>query len=62
MTNADLREVALAMRRDAVKVGTLSGLWDVIFDVEALVAGKPTLATRAEIERMASDYIARAKA
>ena len=39
-------------RTRAAKVGTMSGLWDLIFDAEAHPRGERALLDRATIERM----------
>ena len=48
---ADERLLAIAkrMRVLAEPVGPMHGLWESIFDIEALVAEKPTLLTREQI-------------
>jgi hypothetical protein len=46
------------MRKTASKVGSLHALWDVIFDIDALVQSRQTLVPREEIERMALQYMA----
>jgi len=38
----DLRELADKMRQIAAPVGSLHAWWDIIFDVEAFIAGQPT--------------------
>lgn len=41
MTNEELTAAAIAMRRRAQEVGSMSALWDVIFDAEHHAAGEP---------------------
>jgi hypothetical protein len=38
-----IRRLLPQVRAEAAKVGTMHGAWDLIFDVEALLAHKPTL-------------------
>jgi hypothetical protein len=39
----DLRELVGKMRDIAAQIGPLHAWWEIIFDVEAFIAGKPTL-------------------
>jgi len=49
--------VAKNMRKVAEPVGPLHGLWDTIFDYEALAAGKETfLAPEKVLEMLGADY------
>lgn len=46
MTNDELSAAAKAMRGVASKVGPLHAYWDVIFDIEATVQGRPSILSR----------------
>ena len=50
MTNEELLQWARRARREAVKVGSMSGLWDVITDAEAIAQGERSICTREQIE------------
>lgn len=47
---AELRRLIAAARAAAVRIGPQHAAWDVIADAEALLAGKPTICSRADIE------------
>ena len=55
MTDEELLTWARNARTRAAKVGTMSGLWDLIFDAEAHPRGERALLDRATIERMILD-------
>ena len=46
-----MREIAARMREAATKVGTISALWDVVFDAEAILTGEVSWADRKTVER-----------
>lgn len=48
-TDETIAEMVKIASNIAGKVGPLHGLWDIIFDAEALLQGKKTVATRDEI-------------
>ena len=52
MTDAELLAWARAARKEATSVGTLSGLWDLIFDAEAHANGQRALLSRDVVEAM----------
>ena len=56
MTDAEIRAAIVDMREAAHRAGTLSSLWDVIFDCEALLKGGRTLVPRETIEDMVRDF------
>jgi hypothetical protein len=41
----ELEFIASELRIRARRMGTLSALWDEIFDIEAFIAGQPTVLT-----------------
>lgn len=43
---AELTRMAAAMRKIAQPVGPLHGLWDHIFDIEAVLAGRQAFLTK----------------
>ncbi len=51
MTNDELLVWAAEARQRARRAGTLSPLWDLIFEAEALAKGERTLLQREEVER-----------
>ena len=51
MTDERMREIAARMREAATKVGTMSALWDVVFDAEAILAGETSWADPKTVER-----------
>lgn len=50
MTDDEIREAIRKARSIAAPVGPMHSYWDVIFDAEALLEGKPTIVSRAVIE------------
>ncbi|ROT45018.1 hypothetical protein CHR62_09205 [Pusillimonas sp. NJUB218] len=50
---AELTRMAAAMRRIAQPVGPMHGLWDHIFDIEAVLAGREALLTKTPEEWIA---------
>ena len=51
MTDDEIRAAIRIMRTKAQPVGTMHGLWDLIFDAEALLTGGETLLKRDVIEK-----------
>ena len=49
IANEELRDAIMILRQRAQRVGPQHALWDVIFDAEALIEGKPTILPREEI-------------
>ena len=49
MTDDELRDAVVIMRQQAANVGTQHALWEVIFDVEALLKDERTLLSRESI-------------
>lgn len=52
MTDAELLDWVKAARARAHKQGSLSGLWDLIFDAEAHARGERAMFDRATVEQM----------
>lgn len=50
MTDAELKRCADNARVVASPVGPMHAWWDAIFDAEAILAGKPSIVSRAELE------------
>ncbi len=46
MTDAELKDAAAIMRQRAARVGPQHAFWEIIMDVEALLAGLPTEMSR----------------
>ena len=51
-----MREIAARMREAAMKVGTMSALWDVVFDAEAILTGEVSWADRKAVERSLEEW------
>lgn len=43
MTDAEMNSLIASARDRAARVGPMHGMWDTIFDAEAMVDGKETL-------------------
>lgn len=52
MTDDQMRVAIKAAREVAQSVGPMHALWDTIFDAEAILAGRPSLLKRDDIERI----------
>ena len=59
MTDDEIRAAIRIMRTKAQPEGTMHGLWDLIFDAEALLTGGETLLKRDVIEKALMDEIER---
>lgn len=57
MTNAELKEAAQKARDEAARYGSMHGMWDVIFDAEAILQGKPSIAPRDAVERLLTEFL-----
>ena len=56
MTDERMREIAARMREAATKVGTMSALWDAVFDAEAILTGEVSWANRMTVERSLGEW------
>ena len=59
VTDEGMREIAARMREAATKVGTMSALWDVVFDAEAILTGEVSWADRKMVERSLEEWARR---
>jgi hypothetical protein len=59
VTDERMREIAARMREAAMKVGTTSTLWDVVFDAEAILTGEVSWADRKTVERSLEEWAGR---
>ena len=57
MTDRELIEAINAARQKAAKVGSMHAMWDVIFDAEAILCGKPATLSRVQVEKKLSEFI-----
>jgi len=56
VTDEGMREIAARMREAATKVGTMSALWDAVFDAEAILTGEVSWADRNTVERSLEEW------
>ena len=56
VTDERMREIAARMREAATKVGTMSALWDVVFDAEAILTGEVSWADRNTVGRSLEEW------
>jgi len=54
MTDEELRTAATTLRVKAEAVGPMRADWDLIFDIEGILAGRETLLSRETVEAMIS--------
>ena len=59
VTDERMREIAARMREAATKVGTMSALWDVVFDAEAILTGEVSWADRKTVEHSLEEWAGR---
>jgi hypothetical protein len=57
MTDQELVDHINRARRKAATVGSMSAMWDVIIDAEAILYGKPTIMSRPEVEKSLTDFV-----
>ena len=46
MTDDELRDALLILTQRATRNGSMDPLWDLVFELEALLLGRPTLVSR----------------
>lgn len=56
--SADIRlQKMIKLARSYIhEIGPMHALWDVIFDAEAILAGKPSILSREVIEQILEDF------
>jgi hypothetical protein len=59
MSDSEIAAAVAQLRSRAQAVGPLHADWDLIFDAEAILAGKPSLLQRATVEQMLGERTTR---